>query len=124
MNTRTFTVTVDAKIDGNPNPNAKGFTIDIGSAKDYAEDLSAEKVNALMWGAWKVEIQGQLRKCKTAECMQTLLVKKGFTDCIVTEGIERTESVNKELKALEAILGKDKVAELLREELAKRTQVA
>ena len=114
MNTdTTFTLT-----HGKGTTSEKGFTINLGC--DLVSTMTEDEIVKAAEDAKVISIQGPLRKLDSADAIQDQLRKK-YPDATVTEGIERTQSVNSELKALEKILGKDKVAELLRAELEKRT---
>ena len=115
-----FTVTVDAKVNGVNNPDAKAYTINIGEVKDFRNDITDERIDSLLWSAWKVDIQVPLRKAKTPEAMQALLVKRGFTDATISEGVVKAESLDAKYKTLVKILGKEKVDALIAEELAKQ----
>lgn len=109
----TFTVTCKKGT-----ADEKGYTIELNT--DLVSTMTEDEIVKAAEDAKIVSIQGPLRKLTSADAIQAHL-RKTYPEAVVIEGIERTQSVNAELKALEKMLGKDKVAELLREELAKRT---
>lgn len=113
MNT-IFTVTA-----GKGTPEEKSFTVDIGT--DLVSTMTEDEIVKAAEDAKIISIQGKLRngKHKDAPAMQEYL-RKTYPNATVELGVVKTQSVNAKLKALEAILGKDEVARLLEQELAKR----
>ena len=97
-------------------PQEKAYSIDLG--QDILDGVHENTVLKLAGQALTIQVQGKLRKKDSGQDIQDMLVKE-YPEAIVTEGIVREQTINAKLKALEKIIGKDKVAELIAQELEK-----
>lgn len=96
----------------------KEYTINLG--QDILDGVSESIRDEKATQSIRIDVQGTLRKCDSTVAIQDALIKQGYTDAVVSEGVERTPSVNAEVKALMAILGEDGVRELLEQKRAEK----
>lgn len=97
-------------------PQEKEYTIDLG--QDILDGVHENTVLKLAGQSLVITVQGKLRKKDSAIAIEEMLQKE-YPLASVTDGVIREQTINAKLKALEKIIGKDKVVELIAQELEK-----
>ena len=94
------------------------YTIDLG--QDILDGESDSSIFEMASQSKRIKEQGKLRGCNSETEIQALMIKAGYPNVTVTEGVVKVQSVNAQYNELEKIIGKEALAEMIAAKLAEQ----
>lgn len=94
--------------------NESAYSIDLG--QDILDGVSDVERDIMACESKVIKVQSPLRKMESLDAIQTHL-RKTYPDAEVTVGIVKEKSALSQLKALEKIIGKDALKDMLEQKM-------